>query len=142
MKGATNPRAQKVLNAFTRHLHAFIEEVEPTEEEWEWDAIRDAVFKQFNFRIPPPDEDTLDGLNADGLGQMIFEAALAVYRQKEADMGPEALREIERIIMLQAVDDECRGVLGHASDGSRAHRNGRRIRRPGRAPRRAPPSGR
>lgn len=36
MKGARTPRAQKVLNAFTRHLHAFIDEVEPTEEEWEW----------------------------------------------------------------------------------------------------------
>ncbi|MEM7303087.1 MAG: dioxygenase [Pseudomonadota bacterium] len=36
MKGANNPRAQKVLNAFTRHLHAFLEEIEPSEEEWEW----------------------------------------------------------------------------------------------------------
>ncbi len=36
MKGARNPRAQKVLNAFTRHLHEFIEEIEPSEEEWEW----------------------------------------------------------------------------------------------------------
>jgi preprotein translocase subunit SecA len=73
-------------------------------EEWEWEALRDAVFKQFNFRPPPPDEDTLDGLNADGLGQMICDAALAVYRQKEAEMGSEALREVERIIMLQSVD--------------------------------------
>ncbi len=31
-----NPRAKKVLTAFTRHLHAFLEEVEPTEEEWEF----------------------------------------------------------------------------------------------------------
>ncbi len=73
-------------------------------EEWDWDGIRDAVFKQFNFRMPPPDEATLDGLNADGLGQMIYEAALPVYQQKEADMGPEPLREVERIIMLQTVD--------------------------------------
>ena len=36
MKGATNPRARQVLTAFTRHLHAFLEEVEPTEKEWEW----------------------------------------------------------------------------------------------------------
>ncbi|MEM6728723.1 MAG: dioxygenase, partial [Pseudomonadota bacterium] len=36
MAGAQNPRAKKVLNAFTRHLHAFVEEVEPTEEEWEF----------------------------------------------------------------------------------------------------------
>ena len=73
-------------------------------EEWDWDGIRDAVFKQYNFRLPPPNEDTLDGLNADGLGQLISEAALEVYRQREAELGPEALREVERIIMLQAVD--------------------------------------
>ncbi len=73
-------------------------------EEWDWEAVRDAAYKQFNFRLSPPDENTLDGLNADGLGQLIYEAASAVYRQREADMGAEALREIERIIMLQTVD--------------------------------------
>ncbi|MDE0533822.1 MAG: glutathione S-transferase C-terminal domain-containing protein [Albidovulum sp.] len=36
MKETRNPRARKILNAFTRHLHAFLEEVEPTEEEWEF----------------------------------------------------------------------------------------------------------
>ncbi|MBS0124460.1 dioxygenase [Thetidibacter halocola] len=36
MKGTQNPRARAVLNAFTRHLHAFLEEVQPTEAEWEW----------------------------------------------------------------------------------------------------------
>lgn len=36
MKGTQNPRAKQVLNAFTRHLHAFLEEVQPTEAEWEW----------------------------------------------------------------------------------------------------------
>lgn len=36
MKGTQNPRARAILNAFTRHLHAFLEEVQPTEAEWEW----------------------------------------------------------------------------------------------------------
>lgn len=36
MKGAQNPRARTVLNALTRHLHAFLEEVQPSEAEWEW----------------------------------------------------------------------------------------------------------
>lgn len=39
MKGTENPRAKKMLNAFTRHLHAFLLEVEPTEEEWEWGIV-------------------------------------------------------------------------------------------------------
>ena len=30
----TSPRNKKIFTAFARHLHAFIEEVEPTEEEW------------------------------------------------------------------------------------------------------------
>ena len=30
-----NPRTRQVFDALTRHLHAFIEEVEPTEQEWE-----------------------------------------------------------------------------------------------------------
>ena len=36
MKDTQNPRARAVLNALTRHLHAFLEEVQPTEAEWEW----------------------------------------------------------------------------------------------------------
>lgn len=36
MRGASNPRAKQVLDAFSRHLHAFLEEVQPTEEEWEY----------------------------------------------------------------------------------------------------------
>jgi hydroxyquinol 1,2-dioxygenase len=36
MSGTQNPRARAVLNALTRHLHAFLEEVQPTEAEWEW----------------------------------------------------------------------------------------------------------
>lgn len=36
INGTQNPRARQVLNAFTRHLHAFLEEVQPTEAEWEW----------------------------------------------------------------------------------------------------------
>ncbi len=36
MKDTHNPRARTVLSAFTRHLHAFLEEVQPSEAEWEW----------------------------------------------------------------------------------------------------------
>lgn len=35
-KNAPNPRAKQVIAAFARHLHAFLEEVQPTEQEWEY----------------------------------------------------------------------------------------------------------
>ena len=33
---ARSPRSKRVIGALVRHLHAFLEEVEPTEEEWEY----------------------------------------------------------------------------------------------------------
>ncbi len=36
MKEATNPRVRQVSEALVRHLHNFIREIEPTEDEWQW----------------------------------------------------------------------------------------------------------
>jgi preprotein translocase subunit SecA len=74
-------------------------------EEWDFDRIREAVYKQFNFRLDTPDEDTLDGLNRDGLAQMIYETALDIYNTKEQDLGGEDFRFLERMVMLQVVDN-------------------------------------
>ena len=42
----------------------------PHAEEWDLKEIRDAVFKQFNFRLNSFDEETLNGLNRDGLARI------------------------------------------------------------------------
>ncbi len=34
-QGTTDPRLRQVMESLTRHLHAFVEEVEPTQEEWQ-----------------------------------------------------------------------------------------------------------
>ncbi len=73
-------------------------------EEWDWKGISKAVFKQFNFRLNRVDDDTLDGLNRDGLAQLIFDSAVRVYDEKGAAIGGEDFRNLERIIMLQTAD--------------------------------------
>ena len=74
-------------------------------EEWDWKGINEAVFKQFNFRLGNIDDNTMDGLTIDGLTQMISDASLKVYDEKEAVIGAEDFRNLERIIMLQTVDN-------------------------------------
>ena len=74
-------------------------------EDWDWDGISDAVFQQFSFRTPKPDADTLDGLNAEGLSQEIFEQAKVVYDEKVAMLGEADFRQLERVVMLQTVDN-------------------------------------
>jgi preprotein translocase subunit SecA len=73
-------------------------------EEWDWKAIEEAVFKQFNFRLDRPDENTLDHLTPDGLAETIQEGAYRFYEEREAGIGEGNLRQIERIVMLQTVD--------------------------------------
>jgi preprotein translocase subunit SecA len=73
-------------------------------EEWDVKEIRDAVYKQFNFRLNSFDQETLDGLNRDGLAELIFEAAEKVYEEREAVIGSDESRQLERVVMLQTVD--------------------------------------
>jgi preprotein translocase subunit SecA len=75
-------------------------------EEWEWDAVSDAVFQQFNFRLAKMDKNTLDGLNEEGLAQEIYDQAHVLYEEKAAMLGGgDDFRQLERMIMLQTVDN-------------------------------------
>ena len=74
-------------------------------EEWDWKGLKKAVFKQFNYRLDKIDSDTMDGLNQEGLADLIADSSLSVYNEKEASVGPEEFRHLERIVMLQTVDN-------------------------------------
>ena len=74
-------------------------------EEWDFKGIDEAVFKQFNLRLGEIDADTLDGLTGEGLAQMIGEAAISAYVEKEQMIGADEFRNLERYIMLQTVDN-------------------------------------
>jgi len=77
----------------------------PHPEEWDLKELRDVVYKQFNFRLNGFDEQTLDGLNRDGLAEMIYEEAAIKYQEREAAVGSEEFRQLERLVMLQTVDN-------------------------------------
>ncbi|AOY59193.1 MULTISPECIES: preprotein translocase subunit SecA [Desulfococcus] len=72
-------------------------------EDWDLKGLSDAVFKQYNIRMAL-DAAVLEGLDAEGVAQLISDKALAVYGQREQTVGPEQFRMIERYVMLQTVD--------------------------------------
>jgi preprotein translocase subunit SecA len=73
-------------------------------EEWDYKEIKDSVYKQFNFRLNSFDQQSLNGINKDGLAELIFEAAEKVYEEREAAIGSDEFRQLERVVMLQTVD--------------------------------------
>ena len=55
--------------------------------------LNEAVFKQFHFRLGKLDNDTLDGLTPDGLAELISDAGLSLYNEKEASIGYRRIQE-------------------------------------------------
>jgi preprotein translocase subunit SecA len=74
-------------------------------EEWDLKGLRDAVFKQFNFHLNGFKADKLQDLDRNGLADFIFENADKIYEQRESAVGPEDFRRLERVVMLQTVDN-------------------------------------
>jgi preprotein translocase subunit SecA len=74
-------------------------------EDWDWKAMADAMFKQFNFRPQTFDADMLDGLTQEGLAQALYEQTMTVHQERETLFGGESMRHLERMIMLQTVDN-------------------------------------
>jgi preprotein translocase subunit SecA len=73
-------------------------------QEWNWEGVSQSVFKQFNFHFNPLNEDAMDGLTSEGLTRIIVEQAMQRYMEKENAFGPQNLRNLERMMMLQTVD--------------------------------------
>ena len=72
-------------------------------EDWDWKGISDAVKRQFNFIINQASliEQADD---VEKTGHLIADQAIALYAAKEALIGEEDIRQLERYIMLQTVD--------------------------------------
>jgi len=73
--------------------------------EWDLKGMSKAVFKQFNFRLSGIDGDESNELNKEALSRLITDAAIREYDEREAAIGSEEYRYLERIIMLQTVDN-------------------------------------
>jgi preprotein translocase subunit SecA len=74
-------------------------------EEWDWKNLKDAIFKQFHLNPSELNEDALETADIEGLAKWITDAAIALYQQREALIGSEDMRQLERYVMLQTVDN-------------------------------------
>jgi preprotein translocase subunit SecA len=91
------------------------------EEQWDVAGLEKALASQYSLDLPLRqwlDEDNT--LNEEGLRKRILEAADAYYREKEAMVGAEGLRQFERAVMLQSMDTHWRehlSALDHLRQG-------------------------
>src|SRR5581483_8741875 len=71
--------------------------------EWDYNALSDALYHQFAFRLNLPEKER-EEMTAEHLKETIVENVVAAYDRKEQQFGAPMLRQLEKIIMLQTID--------------------------------------
>jgi len=71
-------------------------------EEWDFEGLLQEIRHVIPSAGLVPEQ--LRGLDADAVHERVLAAALAAYEAKEQAVGPETMRELERIILLQTLD--------------------------------------
>jgi preprotein translocase subunit SecA len=75
---------------------------------WDWDELERELTQIYPSKI---DRDTFSGSSADDLADAAIEEALAVYEQREKELGEETLRQVERSVLLSVIDNKWRDHL-------------------------------
>ena len=78
--------------------------------EWDWEAIGNGVLERFGFSLDLP-EDERTGLLPEGLRERIVDRAKAVYAGREEQFGEPVTRHLERVVMLQTIDQQWKDHL-------------------------------
>jgi len=79
-------------------------------EEWDWDGLLKYVNQIFPLDW---DKDSIDitAMTRDSLTEKLIESAKARYEQREAELGPELMRDLERLVVLEVIDSKWREHL-------------------------------
>ncbi|MDI6858173.1 MAG: preprotein translocase subunit SecA [Dehalococcoidia bacterium] len=96
------------------------------EEEWDIEGLRAEL--EAIFPLPPSlSAKRLAEMSREEMEEAVFAAAMEQYERKERDVGPEAMRTLERLVMLRVIDmlwvehltamDEMRQGIGLAAYG-------------------------
>ena len=90
-------------------------------EEWDLDALKNAVTEIFGFDATEAESLDFSGMTADQMTDAVWAIALKKYEQKEALIDdPTILHRVERDIMLQIVDAQWKDhlySLDHLKEG-------------------------
>lgn len=108
---------QDIRESFLEMLDETVEEIvasyaieKSPAEEWDWQAINEAVFKCFNLQFELP-QDTLARLTPASLKEMLAEQAHALFAARVQEMGDDLIDHLIKVMMLQAIDTHWKDHL-------------------------------
>ena len=79
-------------------------------EDWDLAGLSEALHRQFDLRLPAEVQHG-EVLSHEGLRQLLWEAVERRYRNREQELGADAMRQLERVVMLQVIDTQWKDHL-------------------------------
>ncbi len=102
-----------IQNMIDEKVEALVDtSIDPREhpEDWDISGLREHLGRLFGFRakIGPEDlgEEAFEDLQPETLKEMIKEQVSRIYREKEKILGAEDFRQLQRLIVLQIIDNQ------------------------------------
>ncbi len=98
---------ERVLDMVAGEIGRIVRESTADEEPANWNL--DGLLQAVNNIVPLPEDvrpESLDNLDPEGMEEFLVQIAGEVYDAKEAEVGSEDMRLIERIVMLNTIDTE------------------------------------
>ena len=81
-------------------------------EDWDWNGLRERLSNTFSLPLPV-DESGRQDLTVEALGDKLRTMVEGAYAAKETEVGTENMRQLERILLLQMVDNHWKEHLLH-----------------------------
>ena len=72
-------------------------------DEWDWKALDDVLFKQFNFRLGLSEDERAE-LTPETAQELVVQRVEQLYAEKEQTFTAPVLRHLEKVVMLQTID--------------------------------------
>jgi preprotein translocase subunit SecA len=102
---------ERILEIITGILASFIDTRCPERShpsQWDWKALETDILTAFGVKIKPEE---LDHLDRRQIEQEINDQLVKRYQEKEAQIGPELMRETERMLTLNVIDNQWKDHL-------------------------------
>ena len=80
-------------------------------EEWDWDGLNERLLSLFGFGEARQEAETRQGLDRETFVEKLRTALFTAYEEQEKKIGPETMRYLERILLLQMVDNHWKEHL-------------------------------
>jgi preprotein translocase subunit SecA len=103
---------ENIFKMLDEHIEALVEK---HYEVAEIDQLREAVRTQLLVDVAVSAEQW-QTLGADGIKELIVKAAVEFYKRKEEQLGPEMFANLEKMVLLQVIDDKWKDHLREMDD--------------------------